>query len=55
MKEHKMGGACITCGRNEMHTKLWLGNLKGRSHSEHLGIDGRIILKWILGKWGWSM
>jgi hypothetical protein len=24
--------------------------LKGRYHSENLGIDGRIILKWILEK-----
>jgi hypothetical protein len=26
---------------------FWLENLKGR---EELGVDGRIILKWILGK-----
>jgi hypothetical protein len=25
-------------------------NLKGRSHSEDLDIDGNIILEWILGK-----
>jgi hypothetical protein len=25
-------------------------NLKGRDHSEGVGIDGRIILKWILRK-----
>jgi hypothetical protein len=24
--------------------------LKGRHHSDDLGVDGRIILKWILGK-----
>jgi hypothetical protein len=28
----------------EMHTKFWLENLKGRDHSEDLGIDGRIVL-----------
>jgi hypothetical protein len=25
-------------------------NLKGRDHSEDLGVDGKIILEWILGK-----
>jgi hypothetical protein len=25
-------------------------NLKVRDHSEDLGVDGRIILEWILGK-----
>jgi hypothetical protein len=33
-----------------MHTKLWLENVKGRAHSEHLDIDGRIILECILGR-----
>jgi hypothetical protein len=27
-----------------------LGSVKGRDHSEDLGIDGRIILKWIARK-----
>jgi hypothetical protein len=31
---------------------LWLGNLKGRDHSENLDVDGMIILKSILGKEG---
>jgi len=25
-------------------------NRKGRDHSEDIGVDGRIILEWILGK-----
>jgi len=29
---------------------FWLENLKGIDHSEDLGIDGKIILEWILGK-----
>jgi hypothetical protein len=33
-----------------MNTKYWLENLKGRDHSEDLGVDERIILEWILGK-----
>jgi len=32
--------------------KIWLENMKGTEHSEDLGIDGMIILKWILGKEG---
>jgi hypothetical protein len=35
-----------------MHTKFWLGNLKGTEHSEDIGVDGRIILEWILRKYG---
>jgi hypothetical protein len=29
-----------------MHTIFWLEN-----EYEYLGVDGRIILEWILGKW----
>jgi hypothetical protein len=35
-----------------MHTGFRLEILKGRDHLEHLGVDGRIILKGILGKQG---
>jgi hypothetical protein len=30
-----------------MQTESWLGSLKGRYLSEDLGVDGRIIFKWI--------
>jgi len=30
---------------------FWWGNLKKREHLENPGVDGRIILRWILGKW----
>jgi hypothetical protein len=33
-----------------MHTIFWFGNLNGRDHSEDLGVDGKIILEWFLGK-----
>jgi hypothetical protein len=34
----------------EMHTRFWFENLKGRDHSEDLGVDGRITLEFILWK-----
>jgi hypothetical protein len=33
-----------------VYTKFWLEELEGRDHSEDLGVDGRMILDWILGK-----
>jgi hypothetical protein len=35
-----MGRFCSTHGSYE----------KGRDHSKHLDVDGRVILEWILGK-----
>jgi hypothetical protein len=52
-KSDEMGGACSMHGSViEMYTKFWLENLKERDHFEDLGIDGKIILEWILGKEG---
>jgi hypothetical protein len=35
-----------------MHSKFWLKHLKGLDHSEDLGVGRRIILEWILEKYG---
>jgi hypothetical protein len=35
-------------GRVEMHTQFWSGDIEVQHHLEDLGIDGRIILKWIV-------
>jgi hypothetical protein len=39
----------VTCTREMiMYMKFWSENLKGRDHSEDVGVDGRIILEWII-------
>jgi hypothetical protein len=52
----------FTCSRDvgrfflfSFRTKYLLENQNGRDHSEDTGVDGRIILKWILGKWVWKV
>jgi hypothetical protein len=40
--------SCVTS--RKLHTKIWLENMKERDHSEDLGIDGKIILEWIIGR-----
>ena len=37
-------------GEREMYSRFLWGNLKERGHFEYLGLDGRIILKWISRK-----
>jgi len=34
-----------------VRTGFWWGNLRERGHLEDPGIDGRIIVKWVFGKW----
>ena len=35
----------------KLHTGFWWGRLRERGHFEKLGVDGKIILKWIFKKW----
>jgi hypothetical protein len=37
--------------RGEVYTGFWWGNLTERDKLESLGVEGRIILKWIFKKW----
>jgi len=47
-----MGGTCSTYGGKErcIHG-FWWGNVRARDNLEDLGVDGRIILRWIFRKW----
>jgi hypothetical protein len=35
-----------------MNTNFWSENLKGIDHSKDLSVNGRIILEWILRRYG---
>jgi len=48
----RCAGHVAHMGKMRNYTKFWSGNLKGRDHLEGLGVGGRIILYWILGKYG---
>jgi hypothetical protein len=43
-----MGVSCGTHGN--MSKAHWFVCLEERGHSENLGVDGRVTLKWIVGK-----
>jgi hypothetical protein len=34
-----------------VHTGFWCGDLREGNHLGDPAVDGRIILKWIFGKW----
>jgi len=46
----EMGGACRGYGEGEAYTGFWWGNLRERNHWRDPGVDGRIILRRIFGK-----
>jgi hypothetical protein len=46
-----MGGACRITGEIKGADRFSWGSLREENHMEDLGVDGRIILKWILKKW----
>jgi len=47
-----MGGACGTYGGEDRRIQgfRW-GNLRERHYLEDIGVNGRIILRWMLRQW----
>jgi hypothetical protein len=44
-------------GKREVHTGFWWGDLREGDHLGDPGVDGIIILKWIIKKldaWAWT-
>jgi hypothetical protein len=37
--------------RGELPVEFWYVNLKERGHLENLGIERRIVSKWVFNKW----
>ena len=46
-----MGGACGAYGGGRDVHRVLVGKPEGKSHWGDLDVDGRIILRWIFGKW----
>jgi len=47
----RLAGHVARMGIGEAYTGFWWANLKERDHLGDPGVDGRIILRWILRKW----
>jgi hypothetical protein len=46
----RWAGHAAYVGEMRIRTKFWLVDVKERDHSKNIGVDGRILLEWILGK-----
>jgi hypothetical protein len=45
-----MGWRCRTYGETRNTFNILIGKPEGKRHMQDLGVDGRIILEWIIGK-----
>jgi hypothetical protein len=57
IKSRRMGwaGHVARMGKREVHTGFWWGVLREGNHLGDRGVNGRMILKWILKKWDGGM
>jgi hypothetical protein len=49
-QERDVRGVWHVWETGEVHTGFWWGNLREEGHLEDLGVNGRIVLKWIFKK-----
>jgi hypothetical protein len=52
MKEDEVGKGCSMHWRDDICLQNFAETLKGKDHSEGLDVDGKIIVDWMLGKYG---
>jgi hypothetical protein len=50
-----MGWVSGVYGEMRNSYRILVGKLEGKNHLQDLGIDGRIVLRWILGKYDFGL